>query len=127
MDTQIGPKFGHKLRALDKRLRIMLIATALLFVPGVGQFVAIRDLNTIGHIGDLGLVFMFVAILVVPTSLILSGATLAVIAKSWRQHERAGILGLLNISLCLNLAWFFIHPCSWANISGVMLRTCQGS
>jgi hypothetical protein len=112
-------------RALNKRLRTMLLATALLIVPGIGQFMAIRDLNTIGHDSDLAVLFMVVAIFAVPTSLILSSAIIATVRREWRQHQRLVILGILNIIISLNLIWFFFGACSWAQVFGLVLRTCH--
>src|SRR4051812_22153624 len=85
----------QRVRAMDKRLRVMLIATALLFIPQIGQFLAIRDINTAGHISGLALVFMFAGIFIIPTSAILTGAIMYVHRKDWRKHERIMILGVI--------------------------------
>jgi hypothetical protein len=111
-------------RTMDKRLRTMLIATALLVVPQVGQFVAIRDLNTAGHMSDLALLFMIVAIAVIPTSLILTGAIVAVVRRQLREHERLVILGAINTLIALNLIWFFVDQCGWSRVFGLTLRVC---
>jgi hypothetical protein len=113
------------IRTMDKRLRVMLIATALLLVPGIGQFVTIRDLNTAGHPSALALLFAVFGIFAIPTSLILSGVIVYTVRHSWREHERLVILGVLNLLLILNLAWFFAHACSWAKIFGIALKTCS--
>ena len=110
---------------LEKRLRVMLIATARLFVPQIGQFIAIRDLNLDGQLSNLAVVFMFATIFLVPTSVILTYAIITTVRKQWREHERLIILGALNAIIALNLTWFFVHPCSWAQVFGLTLTTCK--
>lgn len=117
--------FIAAVRTMDKRLRLMLLSTALLLVPGIGQLVHIRDLNTAGRASDLALVFAFAGIFIVPTALILSGVVIATIRKSWRNHQRLVILGALNIFISLNLIWFFLHACSWAHMFGISIRACS--
>jgi hypothetical protein len=113
------------LRTMDKRLRVMLIATALLIVPGVGQFVMIHDLNTAGRPSPLALLFAVFGLFAIPTSLILSAVIAYTVRATWREHERLIILGGLNLLLAINLVWFFVHACSWAKIFGLMLKTCS--
>jgi putative Mn2+ efflux pump MntP len=117
--------FIATVRTMDKRLRLMLLSTALLLVPGIGQFVHIRDLNTAGRASDLALVFAFAVIFIIPTTLIFSGVIIATIHRHWRRHQRLAILGALNIFIGLNLIWFFLHACSWAHIFGINIRTCS--
>jgi predicted permease len=116
---------ADRVRTMDKRLRLMLIATALLLVPGIGQFVALRDLAVDQQLSNLAIFFIFTAIFIVPTSLILTGAILYVIRKDWRRHEKLAILGVLNLLLILNVTWFFIHACSWGAVFGVTIPTCK--
>jgi hypothetical protein len=113
------------IRTMDKRLRLMLLATALLLVPGVGQFVSIRDLNTIGRASDLALLFNMASLFLVPTSLILTGVILYTIHRHWREHERLAILGLVNLIIVFNLAWFFLGQCGWSRVFGIALRVCH--
>src|ERR1035437_1428167 len=92
-----------RVRAMDRRLRVMLIATALLIVPQIGQFIAIRDINTSGHESTVAVLFMFATIFFVPTSLILTVAIIATIRRSWRSHERLALLGAINLLLVLSV------------------------
>ncbi len=117
--------FTNTIRTMDKRLRTMLIATGLLLIPQIGQFVAIADLNATGREGNLALFFMFAGIFIVPTSLILSGAIIYTIRHEWRQHRLLVLLGGLNKLISLSLIWFFVHQCSWAAVFGITLRNCQ--
>jgi hypothetical protein len=119
------PNLYARIRAMDKRLRVMLIATALLIIPQIGQFLTIRDLNTSGQESGLALFFMFAGIIVIPTSAILTGAILAVIRKQWRRHERLVILGVINSLIILNLAWFLVDQCSWSQVFGLTLKVCS--
>lgn len=117
--------FLEKIRTMDKRLRVTLIATGLLVVPGIGQFVALSDLSHTGREGDLAIFFMFAAIFIVPTAVILTIAVLAGIRKTIREHEKLALLGALNLLIALNITWFFIHACSWAAAAGILLQTCR--
>jgi hypothetical protein len=112
-------------RRMNKRLRVMLIATALLIVPQIGQFAAIRDLNLTGHESNLAILFQMASVFFLPTSIILSGAILATIRKNWREHQNLVILGLVNIVISINLIWFFVSACSWAMVFGLYLHTCH--
>ncbi len=114
-----------RLLSLNKRLRVMLLCTALLIVPGIGQFVAIRDLGVTGRESDLAVFFAVVAIFVVPTVLILSTAILLTVRRQWREHQRLIALGATNLFIALNITWFFAHPCSWAQVFGLVLRICH--
>jgi hypothetical protein len=117
--------FLHHLRTMNKRLRLMLLATVLLLAPGIGQFVTIHDLNTIGHASQLALLFAVAGLFLIPTSLILTGVITFTTRREWRQHERLMILGALNALIAANLIWFFFGPCSWAQIFGLALQTCR--
>jgi len=119
------PAFYDRIRHLPKRLRVMLLCTGLLVVPGIGQFIAIRDLNTTGHIGDLALLFAMFGVFAVPTSLIITGAIFITARHHVREQERVLILGALNLLIALNLIWFFAHQCSWSQVFGIALRTCH--
>jgi hypothetical protein len=112
-------------RTMDKRLRTMLLSTALLLVPGIGQFVALHDLATQGKLSGLAVLFAITAIFFVPTSLILTTAIIAVVRKDWRRHEKLVILGGLNALLAINITWFFIHACSWAQVFGMTIQSCR--
>lgn len=115
---------AERVHAMDKYLKAGLISLALLLPPQIGQFMAIRDLNTLGRIDNLALFFEFTALAAIPTSLILTGAVLWVLRKTWREHEKTYILGILNIIISLNLVWFLVAPCSWSQVFGVALKTC---
>ncbi|MDB5178258.1 MAG: hypothetical protein JWN01_201 [Patescibacteria group bacterium] len=117
--------FLNRLRALDKRLRVMLIATGMLIVPQLGQFLAIRDLNTTGHEGTIAFFFLVVGVFTIPTSLIVSSSIIYVARKHIREQERVVLLGALNLLIILNLVWFFVHQCSWSQVFGIALRTCH--
>jgi uncharacterized membrane protein YozB (DUF420 family) len=110
---------------MDGRLRVMVLATALLVVPQIGQFAAIRDINLNGHESNLTLLFMVAAIFLVPTSLILTIAIAATVRKSWREHQNLLILGAVNLVLCLSITWFFFSQCGWATVFGIALRSCH--
>ncbi|MDF2461475.1 MAG: hypothetical protein K0S68_878 [Candidatus Saccharibacteria bacterium] len=126
-ETQPKPKptLTEHVRTMDKRLRMMLIATALLLVPGIGQFVALRDLAVDQELSVLAFFFIFSAIFIVPTSLILTAVILYLIRKDWRRHEKLAILGVLNLLLILNVTWFFINACSWGLVFGVAIPSCK--
>lgn len=113
------------LRTMDRRLRVMLIATALLLIPQIGEFVSIRDINTNGKQSALALLFMFAGVFIVPTSLILTAAILFTVKKSWREHQRLFILGIINILIIISVTWFFVGQCSWATVFGLALRSCH--
>jgi hypothetical protein len=110
---------------MDKRLRLLLLSTALLLVPTIGQLIAVRDLNTSGRLSDLAFLFQLVGIFFVPTSIILTAAIFMVIRKRWREHERLAILCGLNALIAINLVWFAVHSCSWAQVFGMALKTCR--
>jgi hypothetical protein len=112
------------LRTMDRRLRVMLVATVLLIVPQIGQFVTIRDLNTAGRESGLAILLSFTALFIVPTSLILSGTVTGVVRRHWRAHQNLLILAVTNTLIALNLAWFFASPCSWSHLVGISLQTC---
>ena len=97
----------ERLRTMDKPLRVTLIGTALLIVPVIGQLVAMADLRRTGHEGDLALFFMFAAIFIVPTSLILSCVILLTSRREWRKHSLLTILGGANLLIALEIIWFF--------------------
>jgi hypothetical protein len=113
-----------RFRTMDRRLRVMLIATALLIVPQIGQFVTIRDLNTAGRESGLAILLSFTALFIVPTSLILSGTVTAVVRRHWRSYQNLLILAAVNVLIALNLTWFFANPCSWSHIFGISLQAC---
>jgi hypothetical protein len=115
----------ENLRTMDKRLRLMLTATALLLVPQIGQFIAIRDLNFTGRESPLAVLFMVIGIFIVPTSFILTLAILFIVRKVWRSHERLCLLGVLNIVLISSITWFFFSQCSWAAVFGLVLHGCR--
>ena len=113
------------IRTMDGRLRVMLIATALLVVPQIGQFAAIRDININGHESNLTLLFMVAAVFLVPTSLILTSVIAATAGKSWREHKNLLILGSVNLIISLSIIWFFFGQCSWADVFGIAIRSCR--
>jgi hypothetical protein len=115
--------FIESIRHMDKRLRVMLIATALLIVPQIGQFAAIRDLNLSGHESNLAVLFMMAGIFIIPTSFILTVALLATLKRG--QRKDLILLGLLNVIISISLTWFFVSPCAWATVVGMYLHTCH--
>jgi hypothetical protein len=123
--NQPRPSFTQSIRTMDKRLRTMLLATVLLLVPGIGQFVALHDLATAGKLSGLAVLFEIVTIFFVPTSLILTGAIIMVVRKNYRHNEKLIILGGLNILLAINLIWFFVNACSWAQVFGLAIGACH--
>jgi hypothetical protein len=112
-------------RLAARQLRVMLLATGLLLVPQVGQFVAVRDYNTVGHMGAAALLFAMAGVFIVPTSLILTVAIIWAVYHWWRSHERLIVLGVLNLIIILNLVWFFIAPCTWSQVFGLALKICR--
>jgi len=112
-------------RTMEKRLRLMLLSTALLLVPQIGQFITVRDLNTAGRPSDLAVLFQVVGLFLIPTSLIFTGVIMYTNRAKWREHERLMILGVLNLIIILNLAWFFIAPCMWSQVFGLALKSCH--
>jgi uncharacterized membrane protein YozB (DUF420 family) len=93
-------------RAMDKRLRVMLIATALLILPQIGQFISWGDAARGGGDGDLAIFFKFAAIFIVPTSLILSAAIVMGVRRTWRRHRAIMLLGTINALIALNIVWY---------------------
>jgi hypothetical protein len=111
-------------RTMDKRLRLLLLSTALLAVVGIGQFVGLHDLGTTGKLSSVAFLFMVAGIFFVPTAMILSGVILYTIRRQWREHEQLVVLGALNLVLGLNLVWFFLSACTWAGALGLVLKGC---
>ncbi len=109
---------------MDRQLRLVLISTGLLIIPQIGQFIAISNINADGHMGDLALFFELAGVLVIPTSLILTGVILALLRRKWRENEAIFTLGFINFIIAVNLIWFSIHQCSWAQVFGLALRGC---
>lgn len=95
-------------RTMDKTLRVMLIASALLLLPVIGQFMSWADMARDGRYSDLAIFFRFTAIFIVPTSLILSVAILSGIRTNWREHLALTILGVLNMLVALSVIWFMV-------------------
>ena len=116
--------FLSNIRTMDKRLRVMLISTLLLILPQIGQFMSIADINRTGHEGNLALFFMFAAIFIVPTSLILTAAIIMGVRRTWRQHRPLVLLGAINALIAINITWFFVHQCSWSHVVGIALKSC---
>jgi Ni/Fe-hydrogenase subunit HybB-like protein len=114
-------------RIKDPKLRITLIATALLIVPQVGQFVTMHDLNTTGHNSGISILFMMALVFLVPTSIILSGTVIYITRKAWRTSENRRVVALaaLNIVLALSIVWFFFSPCSWAEAFALTMKACK--
>jgi hypothetical protein len=108
-----------------RQLRFLLISTGLLLLCTVGQVIAIHDLNSSGKLSGLALIFKFASIFLVPTAVILTGAIMLVLRRTWRKHERIMILGLINLLIALNLVWFFVSSCTWSQVFGLALRSCS--
>ncbi len=117
--------FIERVRTMNKRLRLMLLATALLFVPQVGQFVSIRSLNVSHQQSAIGLLLALVGIFIIPTSLILSLAILYSYRATLKTQQPIVLLGVLNILIALSLAWFTVGQCSWSQAVGIGLYGCK--
>lgn len=113
-----------RIRTMDKRLRVLAIATAILTIPLLGQILSIANINASGHEGDLAVFFIFLGIFTVPTSLILTSAVFSGIRHHWRTHALMSALSAINTLVALNLIWFFAAPCSWSHALGIALTTC---
>lgn len=98
-----------RVRTMDKQLRMMLIATFLLLLPQIGQFIAIADVTKSGRPGALAIFFEFAAIFIVPTSLILTAAIVYGLRRQWRSHIGIMLLGLLNFIIAANIIWFIFR------------------
>lgn len=97
----------------QRRLRLMLIATALAVVSQLGQILAARDLTSKGRISAVALILEMAGIFFIPTSVILSAAIAWSIRKSWRNHLFLLALAAINTLIALSFAWFLIgraHP-----------------
>jgi len=108
-----------------RQLRLMLVATALLLVPQVGQFLAVHDLNVYGRVSDLTFLFQYAALFLIPTSLIVTTAIAWTVRRHWRRHERLLILAGINTLIALNLIWFLVDNCSWSQVFGLALKVCR--
>lgn len=111
---------------MDKRLRAQLLASCLLLVPQIGQFMAIRDLNLTHRESGLSILLAMAGIFIIPTSAILSGAVNYSYHKVWRQHQAVILLGIVNLAIALSLAWYTVSPCSWASVAGITIYGCAG-
>lgn len=112
-------------RLATRQLRMMLAATGLLLVPQLGQFLAVHDINTAGHVSDLTLLFQLTSLFFIPTSLILTGAIAWAVRHWWRNHEPLIILAGINTLIAVNLILFFINPCFWSQVFGLALKGCH--
>ena len=112
-------------RSMDKRLRVLIIATGLPFLPQIGQFISLAALAKGDAPSDLAVFFQFAAIFIVPTSLILTAAVLYSHRQTWREQRPEMLLGAMNALLAINIIWYFIEPCSWAQAVGLGLKACR--
>jgi hypothetical protein len=112
-------------RHAEPRLRVTLIATALLIVPQIGQFVAMRDINATGHDSGIGILFDMAMVFLVPTSVILSGVILYTVRHHLREQRPLVTLAALNLLLAGSIIWFFATPCGWAHAFALTLRGCR--
>ena len=96
-----------RVRTMDKRLRVVAISTALLVLPEIGHYISLGDIQRTGRLGDLALFFMFAAIFIVPTSLILTAAVLVSVRRKLRRHSAITMLSVLNVVLAADIVWFF--------------------
>lgn len=117
--------FIERVRTMDKRLRVTLVATALLCVPQIGQFVAIRGLNVDHRQSAIALLLAMAGIFIIPTSLILTLAVAYSYRKTWRSEQTIMLLAALNLLLALSLAWFAVDQCSWSRVFGMSLYGCR--
>lgn len=110
---------------MDKRLRVLVIATGLLILPQIGQFISLADLARGARPSDLAVFFQFAAIFIVPTSLILTAVIIYTHRQDWRQYRPLMMLGAMNILLAINITWFLFEPCGWAQAVGLGLKSCR--
>ncbi len=113
-----------KLRTMDKRLRLALIGTVLLIVLQAGEFLIIAERNQGSDTAMISFTFSFVSLFFIPTSLILTGAVLYLVRHQRNESKPLFLLGLINVLLAVQLAWFAVHPCSWAAVFGLRLAGC---
>ena len=92
-------------RALHKRTRIMLISTALLVIPVLGQILT----QSGSRDPALAFFFVFAGIFIVPTSVILSTAVGWSLRREWQAHKTVMVLCAISIITSLELLWFFVH------------------
>jgi hypothetical protein len=113
-------------RQAQPRLRVTVIATLLLIVPQIGQFLTMRDINSaVGHSAGLAILFDMVMVFFLPTSVILSGVILFTARKNWRAERRLVALASLNLILAASITLFFVSPCGWAHTFALTLRGCR--
>lgn len=117
--------FIAKIRSLEPRLRVMLIATACLIVPQIGQISVISSTNATGKESGLAFAFMFASIFFISTSVILSSVIMWTMRREWQDHRPIMLLGSLNLLLAINFIWFFFSPCGWTQTFGIVLRGCS--
>lgn len=82
---------------MDKRLRLLILATALALAPQAGY-------NT-----PFAALFGVLAIFFVPTSLVLTGAIVYLIRANWRDHPGFLLLAILNFILAASAVWQFLR------------------
>ena len=112
------------LRTMDKRLRLALLGTLLLVLLQAGEFLIVAERNHGTDTAMLAFTFSFVSLFFIPTSLILTGVVLYLVRHQHQEQKPLFLLGLVNVVLALQLAWFAVHPCSWAAIFGLRLAGC---
>ncbi|HUD11091.1 MAG TPA: hypothetical protein VMS08_01665 [Candidatus Saccharimonadia bacterium] len=112
-------------RNLDGPKRVLIIATALLAVPLFGELVSLRDLTTVGHDQALALLIMALSIFTVPTCVILVSVIATTFRSTWRTHVGLLLVCLLDLLLVAMIFWYFVDPCGWMNVFGLVARECR--
>ena len=82
---------------MDKRLRLLILATALALAPQAG------------YGGPFATLFAIMAVFFIPTSVTLTAAILYTIRTSWREHPGFILLSVLNLVLAATAVWHFIR------------------
>ena len=109
---------------IDKRLRLVLIATALLLLLQGAQILIVAQRNLGDSTTNQGFTFAFACLFLIPTSLILTGTVLWLLRRERSDFKPLFLLGAVNVLLAVQLGWFAVHPCSWAAGLGLRLAGC---
>lgn len=102
----------------------MLIATSLFAILQGGQFMLIAQRNLGGAAGSSGFLYVLTSLFFIPTGLILTGAVLWIARHTLASQRPLLLLGVINILLAFQLAWYAIDSCSWAMVFGLRLGGC---
>lgn len=112
------------IRRMDKRLRATLLATVLLLVPQIGQFVTIRALNVAHRGSSIGLLLEMVGVFLIPTSFIVTSAVVWSYRGQLRKHQPILLLAALNFLLIVSMVGYLVSPCIWSEVVAIQLHGC---